>query len=180
MTDAAFAADVDALAARALRDAAGRRVVVLIDGRSGSGKSTLGRALAARLGAQLVRLDDLYPGWGGLRAGARIVADQVLRPTEPGWHRWDWSADVEAEWHPIDPAQPLVVEGCGALSRASAPHATLRVWVELDAATRRQRALARDGVVYERYWGLWAAQEDAYLAEEDPRALADVEIDRRG
>jgi hypothetical protein len=46
--------------------------------------------------------------------------------------------------------------------------------VELDDARRKARALARDGAAYERHWERWAAQEDAFLQREDPRALADV------
>jgi uridine kinase len=59
-----------------LRPDAGERrpALVLVDGPSGSGKSTLADALvrdgdpAALLppGAQLLRLDDVYPGWDGL------------------------------------------------------------------------------------------------------------------
>ena len=37
--------------------------ILLIDGRSGSGKSELATAIAAATGSQVVRLDDLYPGW---------------------------------------------------------------------------------------------------------------------
>ncbi len=64
--------DLASLAARAA--ASGPRPVVLIDGRSGAGKTTLARDLAPMLGAQLVSLDDIYPGWAGLEAGSAAVA----------------------------------------------------------------------------------------------------------
>ena len=58
----------------AIRDAApSRRPVVLLDGRSGSGKTVLAESLAPRLDAQLVSLDELYPGWEGLEAGSAGV-----------------------------------------------------------------------------------------------------------
>lgn len=155
------------------------RTVILVDGRSGSGKTTLAPRIAAEFGAQLVRLDDLYPGWDGLEAGAAAVVDDVLRADAPGWRAWDWVADAPAAWHPLDPAAPIVVEGCGALSRASAPLATLSLWVELDDEERKVRALARDGVAYAPHWDRWAAQEAAFLAREHPRALADVVVDGR-
>ena len=48
--------------------------VVTVDGYSGSGKSTLARALAAADSAwQVLHMDDWYPGWDGLDAGARVA-----------------------------------------------------------------------------------------------------------
>jgi gluconate kinase len=150
------------------------RAVVLIDGGSGAGKTSLGTRLAPALGAQLVSLDDLYPGWGGLEAGSAAVATELLRDTDPGWRRWDWDAARVAEWHPLDPALPLVVEGCGALSRAARARATFGVWVELDAVERKRRALDRDGEVYAPHWDEWARQEAAFWAREHPWELADA------
>lgn len=164
---------VDAVAAHA-------RPVVLIDGRSGSGKTTLALALAAAInGAQLVRLDDFYPGWDGLDAGSAAVVADVLRADEPGWRGWDWNEGRPGTWHPLDPSRPLVIEGCGSLSRASRALANFGVWVELDAQTRKRRALERDGEGYAPYWDRWAAQEDEFIAREDPRSLADLVIDER-
>jgi len=162
---------LDALMARA---AAAPRPVVLIDGGSGAGKTSLGVRLAPALGAQLVSLDDVYPGWDGLEAGSAAVARDVLRSRDPGWRGWDWTAARAGEWHPLDPDRPLVVEGCGALSRAARVRATLGIWVELDAATRKRRALDRDGDAYAPHWDRWARQEASFAAREHPRALADV------
>lgn len=54
--------------------------ILAIDGRSGAGKSTLARTLAVAVGAQLVHVEDLYPGWDGLRTGAMTLANAVLAP----------------------------------------------------------------------------------------------------
>ena len=166
-----MAADLSRLAAAAV--ASGPRPVVLIDGRSGAGKTTLAHELAPLLGAQLVSLDDLYPGWRGLAAGSAAVHETVLRDLDPGWTRWDWASERPAEWHPVDPDLPIVVEGCGALSRANRALATLGIWVELPAAERRQRALEREPD-FASHWRDWAAQERAHIATEHPRRLADV------
>lgn len=168
----------------------GRPPVVLVDGGSGSGKSTLARRLVAQWAsyrpgeeASLVRLDDIYPGWDGLEAAALQLTDDLLAPWAAGaparWRRWDWAAGSPAEWHTVDPATALVVEGSGALSGASRALATLGVWVELDAAERRRRALARDGELYESHWDRWAAQEARFAAREHPDRRADVVIDGR-
>lgn len=153
----------------------GARLVVLLDGRSGTGKTTLAGLLAARLGAQLVHLDDVYPGWDGLRAAADTVVTDVLGPPS-GHRRWDWAASEPGGWRAVDPGLPVVVEGCGALSRASAPLGSLRVWMEADDDVRWRRAIGRDGDVFAREWDRWAAQERAFIAAEDPASLADVVV----
>lgn len=173
-------AEIDGIVAAVLEAGASRRPVVLIDGRSGAGKTVLGEALAPRLGAQLVSLDDLYPGWDGLEAGSAAVRDTVLRAREPGWTRWDWEAERPAEWHPVDPSGPLVVEGCGALSRANRALATFGIWIEVDPVARRRRSSARDGGRFDAFWSSWAAHEDAFIAREDPRGLADLVIAEPG
>jgi uridine kinase len=150
------------------------RSVVLVDGKSGSGKTELAKRLAPAIGAQLVRLDDLYPGWDGLEAASAMVSEQIL--TRHRWRRWDWFADAPAEWHELDRTQPLVVEGSGALTRTTRPAATLGIWVDLDEPTRKRRALARDGATYEPYWDRWAAQERNHFERERPDLLADLTI----
>jgi uridine kinase len=155
--------------------AAATPAIILIDGRSGSGKTELGFAVADALGAQLVRLDDLYPGWQGLEAGSELVRTDVLGRRR--WTRWDWASGALAEEHVVDPDRPLVIEGSGALSRANRAMATLGVWVELDAPTRKARALARDGEAYEPHWDEWAAQEQVFVDRERPDVLADIRID---
>ncbi len=167
-------AKLDELVA-AIRDAAtGRRAVVLIDGRSGAGKTVLAEALAPRLDAQLVSLDDVYPGWEGLEAGSDAVHETMLRARAPGWTRWDWAAGEKAEWRALDPDRAVVIEGCGVLSRANRALATFGIWIELDAAERRRRSSERDHGRFDRYWLPWAAQEDAFIARERPRELADL------
>ena len=146
---------------------------MLIDGRSGTGKTTLGEALATELGAQLVHLDDVYPGWDGLSAAASAVVEDVLGAPS-GYRRWDWERSEPAGWVTLDPGALIVVEGCGALSRAAARLATLRIWMSADDASRKRRAIDRDGAVFAEQWDRWAAQEDAFIAAEDPASLADV------
>jgi uridine kinase len=161
-----------------------RAPIVLLDGRSGSGKSTIATLAAERMpDATLLRLDDVYPGWDGLLAASEQLVTGVLGPhsrQEPGhWRRWDWTAGLPGPEETVDPSRPLLVEGVGALPSAARPLAALTVWVELDDATRRERALDRDGDAYAPHWTRWAAQEEEYLAREHPAAAADLVIDGR-
>lgn len=146
----------------------------LLDGRSGSGKSELASALARDWPElQVVRLDDLYPGWDGLDDGSAAVPGIL---TTHRWRDWDWVAGAPGDWHDLDPQRPILIEGMGALSRASRALVDAALWVELDAPTRKARALARDGELYAPHWERWAAQEERYLARENPAALADVVV----
>ena len=154
--------------------------VVIIDGRSGAGKTTLARMLVERwpiVGrVQLVALDSIYPGWDGLQCGVEHALDGILRPHGRGylgeWRRWDWERDAEAESHAVDPALGVLIEGSGILTPATAAIADVRVWLESAEPGRKARALNRDGETYRPHWDRWAAQENAHIARDDPRALA--------
>lgn len=144
-------------------------MITLIDGRSGSGKTEFAKALVAgHPDWQLVRLDDIYPGWGGLAAGSAAVPRLL---TELRWREWDWVASAPGAWHELDDSRPIVVEGVGAISRASAALADRTIWVEADDDTRKRRALARDPY-FAAHWDAWAAQEEQFIEVEHPRELA--------
>jgi uridine kinase len=156
--------------------------IILIDGPSGSGKTSLAlrmtRGWTGPDAPQLIQLDDIYPGWDGLEAASVHLTEQVLRPLRDGrparWQRFDWSLDEPAEWHEVDPQLPLVVEGCGALSRANSALADIRIFVETDDLERKRRALARDGELYSREWDRWDEQWQRFAARELPRDLATI------
>lgn len=160
---------------------AGGTRVVAVDGRSGAGKTTLARALAVALEAPVVALEELYGGWDGLADGARRLVDDVLAPLAADGRvtvpRYDWPADRWEDGARLVRPAALVVEGVGAGSRAAARYLGLLVWVQLDDATRRRRALRRDRGAYEPHWERWAAQEETYLALDDPRSRADVVLE---
>ena len=156
---------------------------ILIDGRAGSGKSTLAddlQQLLFREGESLPRvihMDDLYPGWNGLAAGAEYLNRQIFRVLERGqtasWQTYNWSTGVRQAWQEFSGGTPLIVEGVGALNRYSAERAQLRVWLEVPEEVRHQRWLDRDGNQFDEYWSVWAAQELDFIAAEHSPDLAD-------
>ncbi|WP_366942459.1 NUDIX domain-containing protein [uncultured Serinicoccus sp.] len=158
--------------------------VVAVDGPSGSGKTVLARALARDLGAPLLHMDDLYPGWDGLAASPALLAEQVLEPLARGeraaYRRWDWHAGDWAN-DPVEVPEPpggvLVVEGCGSSVGPAGEHAAVRVWVDAEPALRMRRGVARDGEAYRPHWERWAAQEVRLFAADGTRGRADLVID---
>ncbi|AEV82902.1 dephospho-CoA kinase [Actinoplanes sp. SE50] len=140
---------------------AGRRVLV-IEGRSGSGKTTLAVAVAARLPAPIIHMDQLYAGWDGLAAGVEALRDRVLEPLARGrpavWRQWDWAAGRYTTEHRVPDGDWLIVEGVGAGATGCPIAGT--VWLDSPDDLRRERALARDGDLYAPHWERWARQEE--------------------
>lgn len=133
--------------------------VVTIDGYSGSGKSTLAAALARLVnGWQVLHLDDWYPGWDGLAAGARIarrIAADLREGRAPSYEAWDWEAGETGATIRV-PLAPTIIEGCGAIEA----EADLAIWIaDPGEGERRSRALARDGQTYAPHWRRWADQD---------------------
>lgn len=154
--------------------------VILIDGRSGAGKSSLARALVAdwplRGRVQLIALDSIYPGWDGLEDGVVAARSLILAPHARGligvWQRFDWDLEEYAEAHAVDPSLPLIVEGSGILTPATARLADVRVLLEAPPVSRKRRALARDGESYRPHWDRWAEQEERHLRRDEPALQA--------
>lgn len=153
--------------------------LVCVDGPAGSGKTTLAAGIAARTGAPVLHMDDLYPGWSGLRAVEPHVLG-VLRPLahgEPGrYRRYDWHAGTYAEEHAVAPAPLLVLEGVASGSATWADLTTVLVWVETGEDERLRRGIARDGERLRPQWLAWMAEETALFAERRTRERADLVV----
>ena len=133
--------------------------VVTIDGYSGSGKSTLAAALTRLVnGWQVLHLDDWYPGWDGLAAGAdsaRRIAADLRAGRASSYEAWDWEHGITGATIRV-PLAPTIIEGCGAIEA----EADLSVWIaDPGEDERRSRALARDGQTYAPHWQRWADQD---------------------
>ena len=133
--------------------------VVTIDGYSGSGKSTLAAALARLVnGWQVLHLDDWYPGWDGLAAGADIarrIAADLRAGRASSYEAWDWENGTTGATIRV-PLAPTIIEGCGAIEA----EADLVIWIaDPGEDERRHRALARDGQTYAPHWQRWADQD---------------------
>ena len=172
--------------ARARPPAAAGTRVIAFEGRSGAGKTVLARQVADGLGAALVRMDDIYPGWDGLLASVETLRDRVLAPLAAGqlatgqpvrWRRWDWAAERYGGWHEQPVGGLMVVEGVGCGARELSAYLSGLVWIEAPANLRRGRALNRDGAAYAPHWERWARQEEAFYAGNDVPAYADLIID---
>ena len=155
------------------------RPVVLLDGGSGAGKTSLAGLIAAAWRVsrpdplQVVSLDDVYPGWEGLAAASAAVP-RIVSADGPGYRRWNWETSEHLGWVGVDAHHPILVEGCGSLTREASRLATCRIWLEADESVRKQRALARDQGDFDPYWDLWTTQEHVHWQSNHPWQLADL------
>ncbi|MGW9403545.1 chorismate-binding protein [Arthrobacter sp. NPDC055585] len=162
--------------------AAGRPLLIGVDGFSGAGKTSLALELAAALrvhrSVAVFHLEDVYPGWDGLQAGMDYYRREVLTPLAAGqpaaWQAWDWEAGRYDQLRETDPADIVIFEGVGAGHRAARGLLDAVVWVQAPAELRKERALARDGETYAPHWDRWAAQEAAWAAADPAAAEAEV------
>jgi uridine kinase len=155
--------------------------LICIDGPAGSGKTTWAAGIAELApDANVVHMDDLYPGWSGLPEVDAQLGDLLLPLAEgrPGsYRRYDWVAGEFAERVAVEPVPLLVVEGVGCGASRFSSLVTVLVWIEAPEQLRMERGLARDGDSFAPHWTQWAADETAVFARERTRERADVRID---
>jgi len=152
--------------------------VVAVDGPGGAGKSTLASRLSSALGdAPVIHTDDFaswdvpLEWWPRLRAQ---VLDPLSRDEPARWQRYDWETERLAEWHETAPAPFLILEGVSSSRAAFRPYLSYTIWVETPRDERLRRGLERDGSAALPLWQTWMADEDAYIAHEQPLAHADI------
>ena len=160
----------------------GAVTVVAIDGPSGAGKTDFSAALKERLpNAEVLHMDDLYPGWDGLEQAVADVHDHVLAPLARGqqaaYRRWDWEHERYAEWLSLPATRLLLVEGVGSGARPGWQLESVLIWLEADRDERFRRGIERDGESYLPHWKRWAADEDALFARDGTRSRAELIID---
>ena len=150
-----------------------------IDGFGAAGKTTLAARIAAALpGAVVIHNDDFarrdLPGWDRDRFVRQVV--EPLLAGRPGhYQRWDFAADVGAEWHRVPVGVPVVVEGVSATDARLPVPWDFTVWVEVPAAVRRTRIADRDGpALAERWASDWIPMEEAYAATQRPWERVDL------
>ncbi|HEY5981351.1 MAG TPA: uridine kinase [Microlunatus sp.] len=162
----------------ALADRAGTRWVG-IDGFGASGKTTLATWIADALPRSVVIHNDDFarpdlPGWDRDR-----FEEQVLEPLlagRPGrYQRWDFEADVGAEWHTVDVGVPVIVEGVSATDARLPVPWDITIWVDVPVGVRRARIAERDGpALRERWLTDWIPMEEAYAAAQRPWERVDL------
>jgi uridine kinase len=134
-----------------------------VDGVMGAGKTVFADSLAA-----------LVPA-------TRLSIDAFHRPAELRIDYYTDAFDLEAFRAAVEAVEGTVIaDGIFIHKPALREVWDLSVWLDVDRATARARALARDASWLEdavsRYDRRYGPAEDRYLEEIDPAALADIVV----
>jgi hypothetical protein len=169
----------------------GEARIIANDGAPLSGKSTLARRLADRFGLAVLGLDDFYDGpehgpgfpFGYFRwAAFEDALDSFHRDGFCSYRGWDWwrMAPAAAMTQLAPERGPLIVEGCSVLQRRFMRLYDLTLFVESDAATRRQAQVVRDGGRMAGVWNDVVWPSVALWEETGPSAAAQIRVAGRG
>lgn len=144
--------------------------LVTVDGWSGSGKSVLAERLGLALGAPVLSIEELYPGWDGLAAAIPLAREWIAEPLFHGrparWWPWLWERDERSPDPRIQPCVPVVLlEGCGSGASALRPLTSTAIRVDCPPEERERRLHARpDWPGYAPHRARFLAQERRYFA----------------
>ena len=154
--------------------------LVCIDGKAGAGKTTLTALVAAELGSrdishEVVHMDDLYEGWGGLLAARDVVVHDLLEPLVAGgrarYRHFDWEQNSYTHTVEVPRVSVILLEGCGSAPPEVDALASLVLFIDAPDDLRLARGLARDGVAARAPWL-------AFMADEEQMAQRDGTFER--
>lgn len=164
---------------------------VALDGPCATGKSTLAQWLSRQLDCPVLRMDDFFLT-PDLRTQERLAQPgenvdherffaQVLQPLCEGqtarFRPWDCHAGDFAPERTVAPCPLFITEGVYSLRPDLRDYYQLKLWVEADWPTRRQRLLDRGGqFCLDRFQQLWIPLEDAYFDAFQVKACCDYTV----
>lgn len=154
-------------------------VLVALEGGSASGKSTLGQQLAQALDATLVHMDDFFLPLE-LRTPARFaqpggnvhwerVLQEVLQPLRQGkpldYGVFDCSAMAVTRHVQEMPRDVVIVEGAYSLHPQLRAFYDLKVFLQVEEQTQKDRILQRNGqAMLQMFLQRWIPLEQQYFA----------------
>jgi uridine kinase len=155
--------------------------LVAVDGPGGAGKSTFARELSeAAGGASVIHTDDFATVDNPIDWRPRLLEEAIeplIRGDAAHHRRNDGASETLAEWHTIEPAPIVIIEGVSAGRSEWAAHLSFLVWIETPPDQRLRRCIERDGIAARDDWDSYKAGEDAHFARDLTRERADVVID---
>jgi uridine kinase len=164
-----------------------RPAIAAINGQSSSGKTSLSRHLADVLSrCSVLHTDDLAWYQGVFTWDELLINDvmPVVRSRRPLHYRPPaWIARGREGAITIDGARDFVIiEGVGASQVSLRSQLDVIIWVETPKSVRESRDAVRiaAGEISATSYAGWMAEENAYMAAEQPWRHADLIVDGSG
>lgn len=172
-----------------LSTAAGRPILIALDGRCGSGKTTLAAQLAEPFpGSAVFHTDDYYlppaqriPNWAETPCANMDLTrlrEEVLVPTQAGaavhCRVYSCREGVYLPEQCVPPAPLYILEGSYSHHPILAGFYDLKVFVTCSKEEQARRLQAREGERYENFVRRWIPLEEVYFAQCRIEALADL------
>lgn len=165
------------------------RLILAIDGPSGSGKSTLGKLLQTKYQCPLICLDHFFlqpqqrtaerlAEPGGNVDYERFWAEvgSKLRGNVPFCYQiYDCQREDFVDTVIVEPSPILIIEGSYSHHPKLNQDYDLKVFLEIDAESQRERILKRNGSqMFERFLTQWIPMENAYFAHYQIKERSDL------
>ena len=175
-----------------LSTAAGRPILIALDGRCGSGKTTLAAQLAERFpGSRTIHTDDYYlppaqrvPGWETLPCAnmdLKRLRAEVLNPARAGqpFSYIAYSCREGAYLPPVScqPARLVIVEGSYSHHPSLASYYDIRIFVTCSPDEQARRLRRREGERYSNFVERWIPLEEGYFAKFQIEQTVDFILD---
>ena len=112
-------------------------------------------------GAPIVHTDDFASADNPIDWWPRLL-DQVIVPLtgrRPAlYQRYDWPTESLAEWHTVEPAPIIIIEGVSSARREWSQHLSYVIWIRPHTAASATR-VERDGEDALDDWERWMAEK---------------------
>lgn len=156
-----------------------RSSLIGVDGLGAAGKTTFAATLAAEIGGVVVHTDDLSAPGSDPWEIDRFIRE-IWTPLAQGrtarYRVHHWTQADPGECREVPAGMPVILEGVRSTARANPAPFDLKIWLEVDEATRMARAEARDPGRFGCWTTNWMPIENAWLATERPDLAADLVI----
>jgi uridine kinase len=156
-----------------------KTLLIGIDGCGGAGKSILARTIKNNLpDVTIVQMDDFYfkDDFDWQRLKLRVL-EPLSKNLAAEYQRYDWQAEILAEWHKIEAGGIVIIEGIYSMRKELADFYDYKIWVDCPREIRLKRGLERDGEAMRGKWeDDWMPAEDFYVENGLPRERADLII----
>ena len=175
-----------------LSTAAGRPILIALDGRCGSGKTTLAAQLARQFSQSItVHTDDFYlppasrvANWEQIPCAnmdlERLRA-QVLIPARAGqavpYRAYSCRAGAYLPEQCFAPQPLVIVEGSYSHHPSLAPYYDIKAFVTCSAEEQMRRLRAREGKRYLNFVQRWIPLEEGYFAKFQIEQTVDFILD---